>query len=114
VVEHAVLLPVVLLIVLLGVQAAVYFHAANVAEHASSRGVSVASRHGVGNAAGAAEAAATVRESGSRLVSVSVTGSTTVRASVTVAVSRVVPFFPASVTRSASEPEERYLREDER
>ena len=88
VVEHAVLIPVVLLIVLLGVQAAVYFHAANIAAHASSRGVSVASRHGVGNSAGASEAAATVRDSGSSLVAVSVTGSSTIRASVTVAVNR--------------------------
>jgi hypothetical protein len=114
VVEHVVLVPVVLLVVLLGVQAAVWFHAANVAEHAAARGVSVASRRGVSNAAGAAEAAATVHDSGSTLVGVSVTGTSTVRATVVVAVHRVVPFFPAVVTRSASEPEERYVREDER
>jgi Flp pilus assembly protein TadG len=114
VVEHVVLVPVVLLLVLLGVQAAVWFHAANVAEHAAARGVSVASRRGVSNAAGAAEAATTVRDSGSTLLGVAVSGTSTVRATVTVAVHRVVPLFPASVTRSASEPEERYIPEDER
>ncbi len=114
IVEHVILIPVVLFIVLLGIQAAVYFHAANVAEHASSRGVSVASRFRATNASGVAEATATVRDSGSALAVATVTGGTTIRASVTVKVNRILPFFPSTVTRVASEPKERFIPEDER
>jgi hypothetical protein len=114
IVEVVILAPVVLLLVLLGVQAAVYFHAANVAEHASSRGVSVASRYGATNSDGVAEATATVRDSGSTLAGVSATGGDTVVLRVTVTVHRIVPFFPSSVTRMATEPKERYVPEDER
>jgi Flp pilus assembly protein TadG len=113
-VQQVILVPIVLLIAMMGIQAAIYFHAANVAEHASSRAVSIASRQGSSNSAGAAEAAATVAGSGSVLVGVSVTGSTTVTARVTVAVSRILPLLPSRVTRSASEPKERYVPENER
>jgi hypothetical protein len=114
IVEHVVLVPVLLFITLLAVQAATWFHAANVAEHASSRGVSVASRHGSGDAAGVAEATRTALDSGADLVAVSVAGSPEVSASVTVRVPRLLPFFPSTVTRRAVEPEERFIPEDER
>lgn len=114
VLEHVVLVPLVLFLVLLGIQAAVYFHAANLAEHASSRAASIASRSGASEASGVAEATATVQDSGGTLVVASVSGGTEVEALVTVRVNRVLPFFPTTVTRRASEPRERFIPEDER
>jgi Flp pilus assembly protein TadG len=114
VLEHAILVPVALFLVLAAVQLAAWFHAANVAQHASARAASVASRHQSSTAAGEAEALATVRDSGAAVAGVSVTGGSTIRATVTVRVSRIVPLFPGTVTRSASEPKERYVPEDER
>ena len=105
---------VVLFITMLGVQAAVYFPAANIAQHAGTRAVSVASRRGASPASGAREAASVVAESGSSLVGADVSGGESVSASVTVRVARVVPFFPESVTRRASAPKERFIPEDER
>ena len=114
VVGYVVLVPVVLFVTMLGIQAAVYFHAANIAQHAGTRAVSVASRRGSSPASGVREATAVVAESGSLLVDADVSGGDSVSASVTVRVARVVPFFPGSVTRRASAPKERFIPEDER
>ena len=113
-VGYVVLVPVVLFIVLLGIQAAVYFHAANIAQHAGARAVSVAAQRGADTSAGEAEARAVVRDSGSLLGGVTVVGGDVVHAAVTVRVSQLVPFFPTSVTRHALAPKERFVPEDQR
>ena len=113
-VGYVVLVPVALFMVTLGIQAAVYFHAANIAQHAGARAVVVAARSGADAAAGEAEARSVVRDSGSTLVGVTVAGGDVVRASVTVRVSQVVPLFPSSVTRRVVAPKERFVPEDER
>jgi hypothetical protein len=114
VLEHVVLVPVVLLIVLCGVQAAVYFHEANVAELAAARAVAVASRHDASNAAGEAEAASVVAGSGGSLVTVAVSGNPLIEARVTLAVPRILPLFVSTVTRWRRAPEERYVPENDR
>jgi hypothetical protein len=114
VVGYVILVPVALFLVMLGIQAAVYFHAANIAQQAGARAVAVASRHGAGAAAGEREAQIVVRDSGSTLVAASVSDGELVWATVTVRVDRVVPFFPAAVTRHAGAPKERFVPEDER
>ena len=114
VLEHVVLVPVVFFVVLLGVQTAVYLHAANLAELAAERAVTIAASRSSGNAAGEAEAAAVVTGSGGSVVSVAVTGTTLIEASVTVSVPRVIPLLPSTVTRWRREPEERYVPEDQR
>lgn len=114
IVGHVVLVPVVLLVLMLGIQAAAYFHAANVAAHAGARSVAVASRLGRTAAAGQAEARSVVVESGSTPLDVVVVDGTTIRASVTVRVDRVLPFFPDRVTRTVSAPKERFVPEDQR
>jgi len=113
-VQYVILVPIVFLVVLLGVQAATYFHAANIASNAATRAVSVASRAGASSAAGAQEASKVVAESGAELLGVSVDGSSEITAAVTVRVRRVVPFFSQAVSRRAAAPKERYLFEDER
>ncbi|MFM8529170.1 MAG: TadE/TadG family type IV pilus assembly protein, partial [Ilumatobacteraceae bacterium] len=55
-VQYVVLIPIALFVVLLGIQAATYFHAANVASNAAHRAVSVASRAGSTAEAGVDEA----------------------------------------------------------
>lgn len=112
--QYVILVPIALLVVLLGIQAATYFHAANVASNAATRAVSVASRVGGGSSTGAQEARTVVGESGGELLAVSVRGAADVEAVVTVRVRRVVPFFAQAVTRRAAAPKERYLHEDER
>lgn len=113
-VGYVVLVPVVLLVLMLGIQAAVYFHAANVAANAGARSVAVASRRGSSASAGRSEALSVVVESGSTLLDVDVVEGSTVSAVVTVRVDRVLPFFPDRVTRTVSAPKERFVREDER
>jgi len=114
VVGYVILVPVALFVVLLAVQAAVYFHEANIADNAAGRAAATASRRGSGSGAGRAEARAVVMESGSRLVDIKVIDGALVRATVRLAVSRVVPLFPDSVERSATAPKERFVPEDER
>lgn len=114
IVGYVVLVPVALFVLMLGIQAAAYFHSANVATQAGGRSVSVTSRLGSSAAAGRVEALAVVTESGSVPLAVEVTSGDTVRAVVTVRVDRVLPFFPTSVTRSVSAPKERFIPEDRR
>jgi len=114
VVGYVLLVPVVLLVLMLGIQAAVYFHAADIAAHAGARSVAVASRRGSSAAAGRMEATSVVAESGSTLLGLEVSDGNTVRAMVTVRVDRVLPFFPDRVTRRVSAPKERFVPEDQR
>jgi Flp pilus assembly protein TadG len=112
--EHVVVVPVVMLVLLMAVQFAIYFHAANVASLAAERAAASASRRGAMPGDGAAEARAVVAESGSTLLALAVADQDPVRVSVTVAATRLVPFMPSSVTRHASEARERFVDESQR
>lgn len=111
VVEYVVVIPVVFTLVLGGVQAAVYFHAANLASNAASRGAIEASHRNSTSAAGVMEAHRAARESGALATKAMVSGASVVQATVQVRVARVVPFFPNSVTRTVRVPKERYVSE---
>lgn len=114
--QLVIVIPVVIMILMLGVQAAVWFHAAHVATAAASRGAAAGSaRHGtVGDAVSAASSMADdlhadlIREPDASVTSEQV------RVTVIVQVPRVAPFFPRRVSRTAVEPRERFRDESER
>jgi len=102
------LTPLVLLLVLVSVQAALWFHAAQLADSAAADGAAAAARYAAGTGAGEAAVAQFVADAGGQLVSSSVSADgTTMVATVAVHVPHVVPGWPAVVTRRASAPIER-------
>ena len=114
--QIVVLVPVLMLLVLLVVQASLWYHTANVAQAGAARGAA-AGAPAWASAGSASEAAVrTVGENGGHLVGqpVVVVGDRTVQVSVTLAVPQVVPFFPRVVTRIQLEPRERFIPEDQR
>lgn len=114
--QLVVIIPAIVLLLLIGVQAAVWFHAAHVATAVAARGAAAGSV--VGGGAGTASSAARdlASDLGADLVgapSVSV-GDRTISVRVTVDVPRIAPFFPRRVSRFAVEPREVFRPEDER
>ncbi len=114
--QLVIITPVLVLLIFLGVQAAIYFHAANVAAAAASQGAAAASPRTAGVADGATAAQITIDElGGSSAVTPAVEDSNgIVRVTVSIVVQRIVPFFPGSVSRSAIEPKERFVPESNR
>jgi Flp pilus assembly protein TadG len=114
--QVVILTPLLLLLVFLGIQAALFFHAANVATAAAAAGADAGSRLGGTEHAAIQAADQSLAELGAadRGSTVAELTSATVSVSVVVSVSRVLPFFPGSVTRTAVEPRERFLPEPER
>ena len=113
--QLVVITPLLVLLVFLGVQAAVYFHAANVAAAAAAQGAAAASSLS-GPSSAIAVAQSTVADLGSHLAHVptlSVSGGY-VSVSVVLSVPRIVPCFPSSVTRTVIEPRERFVPESSR
>lgn len=108
--------PLLVLLILLGVQATIYFHAANVAAAAAAQGAAAASPRSAGGSAGSAAAAAIVADLGATTaVATDVAVSDgLVRVTVTIEVNRILPFFPSSVSRTAVEPTERFVPESDR
>ena len=114
--QIVVLVPVLMLLVLLVVQAALWYHTANVAQAGAARGAAAGSP-ALASAGSAADAAVrTVSENGGHLAGqpIVVVGDRTVQVSVSLAVPQVVPFFPRVVTRVQLEPRERFIPEDQR
>ena len=114
--QIVILTPLLILLVFLGVQSAIYFHAANVASAAASQGAAAGSPAGAG--AGEAMAAATqalsdLGATGGAAPSVTA-GADFVRVTIEVTVAHIVPFFPDSVQRTAVEPKERFVAESDR
>jgi Flp pilus assembly protein TadG len=102
------LTPLLLLLVLVSVQAALWYHAAQLADSAAADGASAAARYGAGPGAGTAALAHFVLDAGGRLVTSAVTGDgTAMVASATVHVPHLLPGWPEVVTRRASAPIER-------
>lgn len=110
------LVPAMLLVLLLGIQASIWYHAANVASAAAAQGAAAAAPSDVPAATGGATARQTVIALGGRLIGepAASRGLDRVTVTVRVAVPRVVPFFPSSVQRTAVEPLERFVPETER
>ena len=111
-----ILTPILILLVFLGVQSAIYFHAANVATAAASQGAATGAPAGAVPSSVVAAAQRTVTELGGRTAhqpSVALSDRFVV-VSVEVSVPRIVPFFPSSVTRTMLEPRERFIPESER
>ncbi len=102
------LTPVVLLLVMVVVQSALWYHTAQLAENAAADAASTAARYGAGPAAGPDAAAGFVADAGGQLVVASVSADgTEMIATATVHVPHVVPGWPDTVTRRATAPIER-------
>jgi Flp pilus assembly protein TadG len=102
------LTPVVLLLVLVSVQAALWYHAVQLADNAAADGAATAARRGADASAGTTAVVEFVHEAGGRLVAADVAsdGSQMI-ATATIHVPGVVPGWPDSVTRRAMAPIER-------
>lgn len=102
------LTPVLLLLVLVSVQAALWYHAVQLADNAAADGASAAARYAAGIDAGSAALAGFVADAGGHLVAGAVTGDGTVMtATATVRVPHLLPGWPDTVTRQATAPVER-------
>ena len=112
--------PVVISILLIGVQATVYFHTSNIAGAAASQGASSAAAHGdtAGSAAewGRGAAMAITQAAGAATASPPdvLVSPQSVTIAVVLRVPRIIPYFPATVRRVATEPRERFLTESMR
>jgi hypothetical protein len=114
------LVPIVVSILMIAVQSAIYFHTSAVAGAAASHGASAAAARGETVDAvahlGRDAAQRILIDAGvsrSRAPEVTVT-SETVSIGVEVDVPRIVPYFPRTVRRVATEPRERFLTESMR
>ncbi len=114
--QLVILTPVLILMVFLAIQAALYFHASNVAAAAAASGASAASGYQASAGAGTAAVYETLADLGGDLrgaPSVAMDGER-VAVTVTIEVTRIVPFFPESVQRRATEAREVFIGEEER
>lgn len=109
-------MPTLVLVILVAVQAAIYFHAANVALAGAARGAAVASTRGAAAHEAAAATNEAVTEMGGALAAAPEVeiGASAVVVTAVVEVPRLLPIFPGAVSRRATEPRERYIAEPER
>jgi hypothetical protein len=113
-------IPIVLSILMIAVQSAIYFHTSAIAGAAASHGASAAAAQGEGFDAvthlGRQAAQQILVEAGIRgsVVPDVTISSETVSVGVEVDVPRIVPYFPHTVRRVATEPRERFLTESMR
>jgi Flp pilus assembly protein TadG len=102
------LTPVLLVLVLVVVQTALWYHAAQLAENAASDGAAAAARHGAGTAVGTSALSQLVADAGAALIGGRVdVEETAMVATATVHVPHVLPGWPGTVTRQARSPIER-------
>ena len=102
------LTPLVLLLVLVSVQAALWYHAAQLADSAAADGAAAAARYAAGDRCRVGRHRPVRGRAGGRLVSAGVSADgTAMVATVAVHVPHVVPGWPDAVTRRASAPIER-------
>lgn len=111
-----ILTPLLILLVFLGIQSAIYFHAANVASAAASQGAAAGAPLSATPDAAVAAARQTVLDLDGDPVGAPtvLSGGGFVEVTVEVAIPRIVPFFPSRVRRTAIEPTERFVPESER
>jgi len=114
--QAVIVVPIVLLILWLAVQATIFLHGANVATAAANEGAAAAARYGSSSSVGEraiertltnldsnAEGTWSVRRSGGEMI-----------AKVTLRLPRLVPFFPSTISRSAYERVETFMKEADR
>ncbi len=115
-IETVLLVPAVIFLALLVVQAAVLMHGANVAHHVAAQGAVTAARHGSSPERALTVISATADSVGARLAAppqiVSTSDRITVR--IRVALPQAVPMFAEHVSREVSVPRERYIDYDDR
>ena len=114
--EAVIIVPVVFLFLLFGVQVAAIFHAANIATAAAAQGAAAAAAFGGNETTGERLAVMAAVEMGGKLREspVVVVRSETVEVSVSVALPRIIPGFPARVERRVIEPRELFVGEEDR
>lgn len=118
--EAVIVLPVLILLVMVVLQSALYFHTAHIARAAAAEGATAAASYLVPGALvgsrGAESATIFASESGGRISGVPTAelSAGMVRVSVTLEVPSLVPFMTNRVTRDATEPKERIVTEIER
>jgi Flp pilus assembly protein TadG len=110
-VETVLVVPAIMFVVLLVVQAAVVMHAANIAHHVAAQGAMSAARHGSSPEEALVAISTAATAVGARLAAPPfITGTAddvTVR--VWVALPRAVPMFAEQISREVSVPRERYI-----
>ena len=118
--EAVIVLPVLILLIMVVLQSALYFHTAHVARAAAAEGAVAAASHLVPGSSvtstGAERAAAFASEAGGRIDGdpSAEFSDGLVRVWVTLRVPSLVPFLSTRVTRDATEPKERIVTEIER
>jgi Flp pilus assembly protein TadG len=114
--QTVIVVPVVLLVLWLAIQATVLLHGANVASAAANEGAAVAARYGSSAGAGerAIERTLTALGSTSHGAWVVKNSDSSVVATVRLRLPRIFPFFPLTVSRSAHESVEKFMTEDQR
>jgi len=114
--QLVIITPILVLLIFMGVQAAIYFHAANVAAAAASQGAAAASPRAATASDAAAAAQQLIADLGGNPAGPPVVSETDGFVSVTVSIDvpSIVPFFPESVSRTALEPRERFVPESDR
>jgi Flp pilus assembly protein TadG len=115
-IETVILVPVVIFIVLIVVQAAVVMHGANAANHIAAQGAMSAARHGATTDHAVVAVAAAANSLGARLAAPPsvITSIDHVTVRVSVRVPQAVPVFAAQISREVSVPRERYIAYGER
>ena len=109
--------PVIILILMLAIQAGLYFHTSNVAGAAAAQGATAASSVNITSSVavqlGQTSARNFVTAAGAQLLATPlvVVGAGIVSVTVQVKVPRIIPFFSSSVGRSVIEPLERFTFE---
>lgn len=115
--QTVIVLPTVVVVLFLAIQAALYFHISHVAGAAAAQGAAAASAKSLTSSQaiqrGRDSADLLVRETGTDFAGSTVVAVTNdeVRVTVTAKVPGVVPFFPLTVSRTVVEPRERFIME---
>ena len=110
-------IPVIILLMMLAIQAGLYFHASSIAGAAAAEGAAAASvariPSEVAARRGQRAAENLVIEAGgqSSTVALVAVDAETVSITVEAVVPRIIPFFPSSVRRTVIEPRERFTTE---
>ena len=108
--------PIVFTLVLIAVQGAVYMHSAHVASASASRGAAAGAAMNGGEIEAIDAAVRTAAELSAQFADEprAIIARDTVTMTVTLRVPQVAPFFSLHVSRTAVEPRERFIPEDER
>ena len=114
--ETVLIVPALIMVVMLVVQAGVVMHGANVAHHVATQGAMAGARYGATTAQAQTAAGLAASALGSTMTGpaqVTVTG-TQVLVRVSISVPRAVPFFAPHVSREVAVPRERFVVYDDR